>query len=52
MLGELNDEYIDKKRKRFDWYNVANKMCEQNNANLFNANYKSFTWEDVWANIK
>jgi GT2 family glycosyltransferase len=52
VLGELNDEYIDKKRKRFDWYNVANKMCEQNNANLFNANYKSFTWEDVWANIK
>lgn len=52
VLGESNDDYIDKKRKRFDWYNVANKMCEQNNANLFNANYKSFTWEDVWANIK
>jgi hypothetical protein len=50
--GESDSDYIDIKRKRFDWYNIANKMCEQNNANLFNANYKSFTWHDVWNSIK
>lgn len=50
--GELDSDYIDIKRKRFDWYNIANKMCEQNNANLFNTNYKSFTWHDVWNSIK
>jgi hypothetical protein len=50
--GESDTDYIDTKRKRFEWYNIANKMCEQNNANLFNIHYKSFTWEDVWNNIK
>ena len=31
-----------------DWYGKANKMCEQNYINMFNPNYKSYTWEDVW----
>ena len=26
----------------------VNKMSEQNCYNIFNPNYKSFTWEDVW----
>ena len=30
------------------WYKKANKMCERNYQNLFNPNWKSFTWEDVW----
>ena len=30
------------------WYSKANKMCEQNYINMFNPNYKSYTWEDVW----
>ena len=34
-------------RKSTDWYTLANKMCEQNYLNLFNPNYKSFTWDDV-----
>tara|TARA_R110002020_G_scaffold243010_1_gene456468 strand:+ start:362 stop:1315 length:954 start_codon:yes stop_codon:yes gene_type:complete len=47
------EEGIDKtnpgaQRKVHDWYGKANKMCEQNYHNLFNPNYKSFTWEDVW----
>ena len=29
-------------------YIKANKMSEQNCYNIFNPNYKSFTWEDVW----
>jgi hypothetical protein len=36
------------KRLTHDWYMKANKMCEQNYINLFNPNYKSYTWKDVW----
>jgi hypothetical protein len=43
--------YLDDQRKSNNWYNVANQMCAQNNANLFNPQYKSFNWKDVW-NIK
>ena len=35
-------------RPEHDWYMKANRMCEQNYHNLFNPNYKSFTWDDVW----
>ena len=43
---------IGEMRKSNDWYSVANKMSEQNCHNIFNNNYKSFTWEDVWKTIK
>lgn len=52
VQGESNNDYIDKKRKRFEWYNVANTACSMNNDNLFNLNYKSLTWDDVWSRIK
>jgi len=47
------EESLDKKdpgqkRGTHSWYKKANKMCEQNYHNLFNANWKSYTWEDVW----
>jgi len=48
VLGEDSDGYIDDNRKSNDWYNVANKFCEQNAYNLFNPNYKSHNWKDVW----
>jgi len=51
VLGE-KDQYLDNQRKSNKWYNIANEMCSQNNNNLFNSNYKSFTWKDVWNNIK
>ena len=35
-------------RKVHGWYPIANKMCEENYRNLFNPNFKSWTWEDVW----
>jgi len=38
-------------RKSTDWYTLANKMCEQNYHNLFNPNYKSFTWDDVFKEL-
>ena len=49
----LGEELVSKKdpgQKRgvHKWYKKANKMCEQNYTNLFNPNYKSFTWKDVW----
>jgi hypothetical protein len=38
-------------RETHNWYNNANKMCEQNCYNLFNPKYKSFTWDDVFKNV-
>jgi hypothetical protein len=39
---------LDKKRKSHNWYLKANKMCSDNCYNLFNTNFKSYTWQDVW----
>tara|TARA_R100001440_G_scaffold45646_2_gene65295 strand:- start:417 stop:1157 length:741 start_codon:yes stop_codon:yes gene_type:complete len=46
--GERKDGTMNEKRRSNDWYIKANKMSEQNCYNVFNPNYKSFTWEDVW----
>jgi len=48
IKGERKDGTMNEKRRSNDWYTKANKMCEQNYTNLFNPNYKSFTWKDVW----
>lgn len=48
VAGEENIAYIDEKRKKNNWYTVANKLCEENNANLFNPTFKFNTWKDVW----
>ena len=48
VKGESGDT-LNLKRRSNDWYIKANQMCEQNYINLFNPNYKSFTWDDVWA---
>jgi len=46
--GERKDGTMNEKRRSNDWYTKANKMSEQNCYNIFNPNYKSFKWEDVW----
>jgi hypothetical protein len=46
QIYENND--IDAKRKLHAWYSKANKLCSDNCYNLFNANFKSYTWQDVW----
>ncbi len=46
--GEREDGTMNQKRRSNDWYVKANKMCEENYTNLFNPNWKSWTWEDVW----
>ena len=48
VTGERKDGTMNEKRRSNDWYVKANKMCEENYVNLFNPNYKSWTWEDVW----
>jgi len=50
IAGEVGIDKTDlgAQRKTHDWYMVANSMCEQNYQNLFNPNYKSFTWNDVF----
>jgi hypothetical protein len=47
------EENIDKTntgelRKVHNWYKPANQLCEQNVYNLFNPNWKSKTWKDIW----
>ena len=48
-----DDSGDNMKKRRFSnkWYELANKMSEQNCYSLFNNNYKSFNWKDVWKNI-
>ena len=46
--GERKDGTMNQKRRSNDWYVKANKMSEQNCYNIFNPNYKSFKWKDVW----
>ena len=53
----LGEEGLDKtnpgaQRGSHDWYTPANKMCEQNCYNIFNPNYKPFTWKDVYDSLK
>lgn len=48
IKGERKDGTMNEKRRSNDWYVKANKMSEQNCYNLFNPNYRSFTWDDVW----
>ena len=50
IKGEREDGTMNEKRRSNDWYVKANKMCEQNYINMFNPNYKSFTWDDVYEN--
>ncbi len=48
ITGERKDGTMNQKRRSNDWYVKANKMCEENYTNLFNPNWKSWTWQDVW----
>lgn len=50
ISGETGNT-VGQKRNSNKWYTVANQMCEQNIYNMFNPNYKSFTWDDVWKNV-
>jgi hypothetical protein len=47
IAHEESIDYIDDKRKSHNWYNQINQMCNENNQNLFNPNYKSYSWKDV-----
>jgi len=50
IVGETGDT-VGQRRNSNAWYGIANKMCEQNVYNLFNTNYTSYTWKDVWKNV-
>ena len=50
IAGERTDGTMNEKRRSNDWYVTANKLCEQNCYNIFNPNFKSFTWGDVFNN--
>ena len=48
VSNERTDGTMNQKRRSNDWYVRANKMSEQNCYNIFNSQYKSFTWSDVF----
>lgn len=48
IANERLDGTMNEKRRSNNWYIKANSMSEQNYINLFNPNYQSFTWKDVW----
>lgn len=50
IIGEVGNT-IGQKRNSNKWYTIANQMCEQNVYNMFNPDYKSYTWNDVWKSI-
>lgn len=55
--GIKGEENIDRtnpgaQRGIHPWYTIANKLCEQNCYNIFNPNYMSSTWEDVFKLVK
>jgi hypothetical protein len=54
ILGEggIDKTNIGALRKTHDWYPIANKFCETNCHNLFNPNYKAYTWNDVFSKIQ
>jgi hypothetical protein len=52
VLGEGDIQYLDDKRTSTDWYSIANQFCKINDANIFNSNFKFYTWDDVWEKIK
>lgn len=51
VRDEVEEGYLDDNRRKNGWYNVANKLCEENVYNLFNPNYKSHNWNDVWKSL-
>jgi hypothetical protein len=53
VLDEADIEYIDDKRlKGQNWYHIANEMCKVNDGNIFNPNFKWYTWDDVWREVE
>jgi hypothetical protein len=51
-VSDENGKTLGERRKSNNWYEVSAKMSEQNTYNLFNPNWKSKTWKDVWSQIK
>lgn len=47
-VKDESGDTMNKRRRSNDWYVRANKYSEENCYNLFNPNYKSKTWKDVW----
>ena len=48
VKGEDTDLPMQVRRETNNWYITAHQMSESNCYNLFNPNYKSFSWTDVY----
>jgi hypothetical protein len=49
VRGEIGDT-MQSQRESNDWYSKAHSMSEKNCYNIFNPNYKPYTWDDVFKN--
>lgn len=47
-VRDESGDTMNQKRRSNDWYVKANRYSEENCYNLFNPNFKSKTWKDVW----
>jgi len=47
-ISNESGDTLNQKRRSNNWYVKANKYSEENCYNIFNPNYKSKSWSDVW----
>lgn len=48
FIANESGDTMNQKRRSNNWYVKANRYSEENCYNIFNPNYKSKTWADVW----
>lgn len=48
VKNEDENLQVQDRRETNDWYKKSHHMCQLNCYNLFNPNYKSYKWEDVF----
>jgi len=51
-IANESGKTIKDRRMSSKWYEIAGKFSELNAYNLFNPQYKSFSWEDVWKKLQ
>ena len=52
VLGEKETENLNEKKENHAWYKRAADLSQLNCYNIFNPNYSSYNWKDVFTDIK
>ena len=51
-IAQETGNTLGERRESNNWYSTASQMSKHNAYNLFNPQYKSFNWEDVWKKLQ